>query len=269
MSQSPFQAESVAWMARAGLCAKAFVYATVGVLALMTTLHLGSGTITGQRGALKQIDQQPFGQWILLGLSLGLAAYALWRFIQGFYNTESEDDDFAGWAKRGSYIIRGLIYTGLSITTLREVLPGLLGSGSSQSSWLESIMAQPFGVLLIAAIGVGIGIAAVFQVYKVMTQKYKDELHFSEMAHKEQQLFRYMAPVGLLSRGLVFAIMCYFFLSAALNHDASQAKGLGGALQSIMAQQYGTYLLGVISTGLLLYAAYEFLKARYLKLTFA
>ena len=68
------------WLARAGLVARGIVYGVIGVLALKLALGSG-GKATSQQGALQTIAKEPFGEVLLIALTVGLAGYALWRLV--------------------------------------------------------------------------------------------------------------------------------------------------------------------------------------------
>src|SRR5436305_12547688 len=84
-------------LARAGLAAKGFSYALVGVLAIGVALGIG-GSATSRNGALHSLAGNTFGELVLVLLVAGFAAYALWRVLQAFYADE--------WARRIAYIGR-------------------------------------------------------------------------------------------------------------------------------------------------------------------
>jgi hypothetical protein len=67
----------------------------------------------------------------------------------------------------------------------------------------------------------------------------------------------------MAARGIVFGVVGSFVVRAALNHDSSQARGLGGALDSLHQQAYGRWLLGLVATGLIAYGLFELVLARY------
>ena len=60
---------------------KRIVYALIGVLAVRAALGAG-GRTAGKRGALEEIAQAPYGRLLLIAIGVGIAGYALWRFIQ-------------------------------------------------------------------------------------------------------------------------------------------------------------------------------------------
>jgi hypothetical protein len=70
-------------LARAGLVAKGASYAIVGILALKLALGDG-GKATSRQGALEELAGTTFGTVLLILLAIGLASYAVWRFIQAW-----------------------------------------------------------------------------------------------------------------------------------------------------------------------------------------
>jgi hypothetical protein len=61
----------------------------------------------------------------------------------------------------------------------------------------------------------------------------------------------------------VFSLMGYFLVRAAIAFDPDKAVGLDGALAKLATASYGPVLLGVVASGLLGFAAYSALDARY------
>src|SRR6476646_6686838 len=76
-------------LGRFGFAAKGLVYAIVGGLAAQAAIGAG-GETTDTRGALIWIVQAPFGRFLLGTVGIGLAGYALWRFVQAIADTENK-----------------------------------------------------------------------------------------------------------------------------------------------------------------------------------
>ena len=76
------------WLARSGFVARGVVYGIIGVLALKLAFGVG-GKATDQKGALETVAQQPFGKVLLILIAIGLAGYALWRFVRAALGTVS------------------------------------------------------------------------------------------------------------------------------------------------------------------------------------
>ena len=102
-------------LARFGYATKGFVYAMIGVLAVMAAFSAG-GKTTDSSGALQTIAAQPFGQILLLLIAVGLIGYTIWRLIQAINDPENKGSDFKGIFQRLGYVTSGLIYAGLAWT---------------------------------------------------------------------------------------------------------------------------------------------------------
>src|SRR6202140_4575697 len=93
------------WMtgvARVGYSAKGVVYLIIGFLAAKLAIGQG-GSATDQRGALHTIYDHPSGKFLLIGVAIGLLAFALWSFIQAIYDTEGKGSEAKGIVARIGY----------------------------------------------------------------------------------------------------------------------------------------------------------------------
>ena len=62
---------------------------------------------------------------------------------------------------------------------------------------------------------------------------------------------------------MVFGICGWYLVRAGFAHDATAAADTGEALGAIAHQPFGGVLLAVVAVGLIAYAAYEVVQARY------
>ena len=256
-----------AWVARGGLVAKGLSYAMVGVLAIQVAFGEG-GKVTSRQGALATIAQNGLGKVLLIVLALGFAAYALWRFVSAYAERE-EDDDAQGkaknWGKRAGYVWPGLIYAGLTYTTIRI----LMGSGGGQSQNQEArsttagVLDWPGGRWLVGLAGLAIIGAGAWNAYKGAAGKFEEDWRMGQMSKTERQWGGRVATAGHLARAVVFALIGIFLTKAALEYDPDEAIGLDGALQKLAEASYGALLLGVTAAGLICYALYCLVDARY------
>ena len=255
------------WLARLGLLAKGVSFSIVGVLALELALGEG-GKATSRHGALRTIADEPLGRVLLVLLALGFAAYAIWRFVQAF--AEREDDSRAmseakKWAIRAGYVGRGLIYAGLAVTTAR-LLTGSSG-GESQNQQVKERTAMVFdwpgGRWLVGIAGLAIAVLGVWNLYEAFARKFEDQWRKGQMSSTERRWGGRIGVAGHLARAIVFGLIGAFVTKAALDYDASDAIGLDGALQKLVNTNHGPYLLGVTAVGLICYAIYCLVDARY------
>jgi hypothetical protein len=96
--------------------------------------------------------------------------------------------------------------------------------------------------------------------------KHLDELDRGRGPQVLQRLAGPLGTAGMVGRGLVLALVGGFLVSAAVQFDPKQAKGLDAALATLAQQPYGKAMLAVAAAGLLAYAAWSFVDARLRKL---
>lgn len=261
--QRAAHSDTVEKLARFGYAVKGVVYGLIGVLAVMAATGSG-GETSDSRGVLHTIAGGPFGQILIGAVAIGLFGYALWRFIQALVDPDHKGSDAEGLVKRVGYFISGVLYAGLGLAAARLLLGnGGSGGGNSADTWTAKLMAQPFGVWLVGIVGaiiIGVGL---YQIYKAYKAKFMDKLKTGEMSATERTWAERLGRFGLSARGVVFSIIGVFLILAAVNTNPEEARGLEGALDTLAAQPYGPYLLGLVALGLVAYGIYCGVLARY------
>lgn len=259
-AETAARSEPIGWLGRFGLAAQGVSYGLVAVLAI--TLAVGEGGKTEDRGgALQTIAQDGLGRIVVALLAIGFAGYALWRFAQAVFDRGGEGKEPKGLARRAGYFGRGCIYTALCVTAVSV----LLGSSGEKNEKQETanVFEWSGGRWLVAAVGLGFAAAALWNFFNGVTRKFKDDLKTGEMSASEERLLTIVGTVGVFARGVVFSLIGIFLVKAALEYDAREALGLDGALRKLVAQDHGTFLLGVVAAGLLAYGAFCLFQARY------
>ena len=66
-----------------------------------------------------------------------------------------------------------------------------------------------------------------------------------------------------MARGVVFAMVGVFLGKAALEYDPQEAVGIDGALLKLVEAPLGPVLLGAVAAGLVAYAVYCLVEARF------
>jgi uncharacterized protein DUF1206 len=250
------------WFVRSGYVAYGVVYGAVGVLALQAAFG-GGGKTTSQEGAFRSILFAPLGR-ILLGLiAIGLLGYALWRLFQAIFDPDAEGADAGGIASRLGHGLDGAFHLILAITAGQLVLGLGGGDGGSPDDWTARLLAQPLGRWLAVIIGAVIVGAGLYQFYAAYKAKFREELELHEMSDREKTWATRSGRLGYTARGVVFGVIGVFLMQAALQTDPDKARGLGGALQALVLQPFGPYLLGFVALGLVAYGAFMLVVARY------
>ena len=246
-----------------GFVARGVVYGIIGILALKLAFGAG-GKATDQKGALETLAQQPFGKVLLILVAIGLAGYALWRFVRAALGHGVEATNDSGF-DRVAALASGIVYAGLcaiAVSILVGSSQGGSGSGASQKA-TGGVLGWPAGQWLVGLAGaVMIGVA-IYQGYRGVTKDFLKDSKTEEMSAPGSRLGgvdRCRRPSGPddrvrpgrrvpdQSRGRV---------------QPQAAIGLDGALRKLAAQTYGSVLLGLVAAGLIAFALYSLSDARY------
>ena len=256
------QSQWVERLGRVGLVAKGVLYAVVGILAVKVALG-GREESPDRHGALNAIAQQPFGRGLLVLLALGLSGYALWRLAQGLLDRDNEGEGPKGLAKRAGAIARAGWYFLLAGLTFERIVDTNSGGSSNEQKTTAGVFDLPFGRYLVYGAGLAfLGVAA-FNGYRAVTCKFNKKLKTGEMGDAEEVAATGVGILGHLARMVVFGLIGLFLLRAAWEFDPREARGLDGALLELSQRTYGGLLLGAVAVGLLAYALYCFVQARY------
>jgi len=247
------------WLARAGLAARGVIYAIVGVLAVKLAVGDG-GETTNQQGALQEIAKQPFGKVLLVLMAIGLAGYAIWRLVRAAigHGPEASDDT----KERVAGLASGIAYAMLCVTAVTILIGSGGGSGSPDKA-TGGVLGWPGGQFLVAIAGlvmIGVGLE---QGYKGIKKKFLEKSKTEQMTESVEKGFTALGVFGHCARMVVFALIGYFLLRAAIDYDPDKAVSLDGALTALGKASYGPILLGIVAAGLVGFAAYSIADARY------
>jgi hypothetical protein len=253
------ESRTLEWLARAGFVARGLVYLIIAILAIK--LATGEqGTTTNQQEALRQIATQPFGKVLLVLVAIGLAGYAAWMLARAAIGHGAEAEDSP--TDRVSALASAVAY-GILCATAIEVLVGSGSSGGSTKEATGGVLGWPGGPVLVAiAGGVLIGVAG-YQAYKGVARKFLEEADTSEMEPGVRQGYTALGIFGYVARAIVFALVGYGLIKAALDYDPKKAVGLDGALHKLADASYGPPLLWLVAVGLAGFAVYSIADARY------
>ncbi|MGH7528401.1 MAG: DUF1206 domain-containing protein [Gemmatimonadales bacterium] len=251
-------------LARAGYAAKGAVYLLIGILAFQAAAGAG-GRATGTSGVLRTLVRQPFGRWLLAIVALGLLGYAVWRAVSAIVDPEGRGRE--GWKRllaRIGFACSALIHIGIGWEAVRLVLGrGGGGGDDGTESRTAELLSAPLGPWLVGLVAAGVASYGVAQIARGLRGDVAERLALGALGGDERRLVIRAARVGMVARGVVFNMIGVFLAQAALEHDPSEAGGLGEALRVLQQQPYAPVLLGAVAIGLVAYGAFQLVKARY------
>jgi hypothetical protein len=251
---------------RAGLATRGILYFSVGILALQIAFG-GSGERADRTGALEAVARQPAGQLLLALLVVGMAGYATWQLALAAIDPAGRGTDAEGVAKRLGNVGRAGIYAAGIATALPLALGHHADGGSKEQDWTARALGLPGGRWLVAALGLAVIGAGLWNGWKGVSGKWRKQLDTSEMSATEKQWAEPIAIGGLIGRMLVFGLVGSFLVRAALRYDAHKGVGLDAALKEVRGKAYGPYALVVFAAALVLFGVYSMLQARWRRVT--
>jgi len=254
-------------LARLGYAAKGIVYLIIGWVAVQLVLGAG-GKTTDQRGALQTIYEQPYGKLLLALVVIGLLGFAIWCFLQAWFDTEGKGSDIKGIIGRIGYAVTGVTYAILAFGAF-QLIAGTVTSSASKSttSSTQDVTAQllkhSWGVSVVVILGLIVIGVACYLFAKAYTAKFQQRLLLTGLSAQLRRGVIFLGRFGYAALGVVFSIIGIFLIVAAVQHNPHEAKGLDAALRTLIQQPFGPVLLGIVALGLIAYGVYSFVEARY------
>lgn len=253
---------------QAGLAARGIMY----LVSALLTLRIAFGAPPdeegpGKQGALESVAQQSFGRVALSMLCVGLAGYAIWRFIAAWkYEGDPDDADWQVWRKRVAYVFRGLVYVGALVTAVSLLLDDDTGSERSSQGEsgkdIERVFDLPGGRFVVLAVGIGLLAAAGYNGYRAISGKYRENWDH-DMSPTERRWAVFVSEAGLIGHMAVFALIGFFLTRAAIQYDPSEPESLDQAVRALAGTSFGTSALVALAAGMVAYACFSFVEARW------
>jgi hypothetical protein len=251
-------------LGRVGLVAEGVVYALVGFLALQVAAG-NTGARADQVGAVEYVAQQPSGRFLLVVLTAALFALAAWRLLEVVTGDPVEGSDAPDRVK---YAVKGVLYLGVAMSALSITLTnwgkdsGGGGGGRTGAETTATVFDWPAGRWLV---GLGGVLLIVYALYSV--KEHVVERRFTEWLTEAPGWLVKLGRAGYAARAAVYAVVAVFLLQAAVTYDASEAKGISGALRELSGESWGWVLLWAVAAGLVAFGAFLAAQARYRRAT--
>jgi hypothetical protein len=252
---------------RIGLVGQGVVATIIGIIAIRIALGQKDDAATSD-GAVAWLAHQPLGKFLLVALTVALFALALWRFLCAAMGDPVEGSEPKDRIK---YAVLGVVYLLLAIATLGVTIANWTGSGDKAESTqsgdegsqkaTSTLFDWPAGRWLVGLLGVAvIGYAGYNFYQQVIKRKFVERLD----ADRGSWVVR-LGLFGYTAQSLVYAVVGYFFIQAAIAFKSSTAKGPSGALIELSNTAAGKVLLWVIAIGLFAYGIFCIAEAKYRK----
>jgi len=244
--------------ARAGLTAYGAVHILVGWLALLMAWGAAADS-SDLSGALGAVAKQPLGRVVLWSVAAGLLALALWQVgesIWGYRKREgARRKQVASWAS-------AVVYAGLGVSAGRVALGSGTSSSKQQQEATSGVLSLPAGRVMVVGVGVIIILVGVTHVVKGVKKSFLKEIVTSSMSRFARQAVTGLGRIGYIAKGVAVGGVGGLATYATVTFDP-QRQGLDGALQTLLAQPAGRFLLTVLALGFVAFGLFAMLQARY------
>ena len=253
---------SLEMLARVGLIAYGVVHILMGWLALQIPWSASGSESADNSGALKTLADQPFGKVLLWLVALGLVALALWQVSEAIWGYR----DLEGASRSRKRVTSGakaVIYAALGISAASVALGSGASSSKSQQQATSGVLAWPGGQVVVVVAGliiIGVGVAG---VVKGVTMSFIEEIDTSSMSPAARKGVARLGEIGYIGRGVALGVVGGLLAHATLSFDRQKAQGLDGAMQTIVAQPFGKFLLTAVALGFVAFGLFAMLQSRY------
>lgn len=242
--------------ARAGYAARGAVHVSIGAIALFAALDL-TPRAEGATGALEAWRDWPAGAPLLWLVGLGLYGFAGWRALQALADVDHHGRTLKGVLIRAGQAISGATYAGMAVSTF-----GLLdaiedfGEADDRAAAREAVaklLEAPGGELAVIAVGLFVLGAGVGSLVRAIVD------HFGRDLDGDGRMRAWagvLARVGYAARGVALIPAGWFLTQAGLEARASEAGGLGAALDALERAPLGGPVLSLVALGLIAFGLF-------------
>jgi len=248
-------------LARAGLTSYGAIHILIGWLALLMAWGAAAES-SDFSGALGTVAQQPLGKVVLWSVALGLLALALWQVSESIWGYRKREGarrkQVAGWA-------RAVVYAVLGVSAARVALGSGMSSSEQQQEATSGVLSLPAGRVMVVGAGVLIVGVGVTHVVKGVKKSFLEEIVTSSMSTLARLGVTGLGQIGYIAKGVSVAAVGGLLTYATVTFDP-QRQGLDGALQTLLAQPLGRFLLTVLALGFVAFGLFAMLQARYRKM---
>lgn len=258
----PFQ-----WLVRAGFFARGIIYAVIATLTFALALGIGiKPAAANPQGALTVIGGAPLGRLALGIIAVSVLAYAIWKLWQAVRGHGPEGGGGARVRDRLANLGGSLVYLAFFGVAI-AVFSGSAGNGSEEPKETASqLLGMPGGELLLGIAGTVLLAVSVYQAYDAISGSFAKDSKTGQMSHRRRRVFMVIGRVGIVARAIIFSLVGYFLLRAAIELHARLAVGVDGALARVHREPFGSWLLGLVAAGLLIFAAFSVLEGHHRRL---
>ncbi len=252
-------------LAEFGFYTKGFLFIVIGVLAILVAIGDRSGRLADPTGAMTLIAQYTYGKVLLTIFIIGAIGHGAWNILRGAADVDNHGKNWQGIVKRCIAVGVGLFYFFLAWTALDIILTARVAveNGTVQKTLTGIILALPLGAVVIFLIGLSVIGAGINECYRGITGKFQEDYRLRELQGSKRKIVAVLGALSFTARAVIFGVMGYFFIRAAIESNPNAAMGVDGALRVLANNYYGKTILFVAAAGVICHGILSLYEARY------
>jgi hypothetical protein len=258
--------ESLENLARIGLLAYGLVHLLVAWLALQLAWGGGGGE-ADQSGAMATLAQTPVGKPLLWIIAVGLIALAVWQAAEALQWRGSlrmgGRQKKKAFQKIGKSVAKAVVYAVLAITAIKFAVGSGKSSAQQQQEGTAGVFGWPGGRFLVGIVAVVLLCVGAVHVYKGVKKTFLKEIDLADAPPSATRLITRVGQVGFPAKGIALALVGGLLGYAAITFDPSKARGLDGAMRTVLSAPFGEVLLTLVAVGIVAFGVFLFARARY------
>lgn len=251
-------------LARAGFIANGVVHGLVGILVLVVAF--GGDGDADQAGAFRAVAAAPAGFVALWLIAIALWALAIWQVFDGILARDPDDGAVGAAKKWGRRIGRwgqAVLYVVLGGIAAAAALGARPDAEQTTESASRDVLAVPGGGLVLAAVGIAIGVGGIVFVYRGAGRGFRDLV---DPPPALGAVVTVVGVVGYVAKGVALLIIGAMLVISAVMIDPDAAASLDGAIKALLTLPLGRWLAGVIGLGFIAYGVFCCFRAAFARL---
>jgi hypothetical protein len=246
-------------VARSGFAVMALLHIIVGVIAIALAFgHPGEAEPTG---AIEQLAANPWGPALMWAGMIGCAGLSLWQLSEATLRARHlRRHERIGKLISSGFLAIAYGSVGLSFGGFAVGLRG--DSGESTRDVSAALLTNPFGGVILSALGLTVIGVGIYFVVKGFRRGFKEELfHFD--GTRRGKLIDSLGVTGHVAKGIALFLAGLLFAIAAAKHTPEESTGLDGSLKALRDHEYGPYLLFAIGAGFICYGIFALVRSKF------
>lgn len=249
-------------IARWSYVAKAIFFASVAVFTYQLARGLGDKD-PSRKQVLEEFMGNPLGQVLLGFIAVTLAAHTVWRLLEIVNDPYKKGTSPGGLLHRFTYLLSGISYATLVITTVKLLIGQGGGSDNGKQIWVAKALQWEGGTWLVTAFGAVFLLWGAMQAKKGITGGPCHSLECEHLAPWMRGAIRVCCTVGFLTYATLLGGVGWYLIRGAWAENPRWVRTTSDLLRSLESLPHGPLWMKLAAGGILLFSFFMLAMARY------